>query len=220
MTLAEATAELARHTGAATALREHRLLSRAHAANEPQPPRGERPATPEHARPSADNLADASRRVALAERAIGQQEAAQRAVADADREEAACTTRAADAAAEAAREARYVVVLRGAPLAQLRKQISALPEMPHVRVTVPDDGDRLTIEGQTIRGEWVDALCLSTGERLRAGAEMRHAIRSAADAKLGTWASVPLPIDDRGTWTGEIDITGPVVEFHTEAATE
>ena len=215
MTLPEAIATLARLDTERDAFRRYEAAALAHAATKPTAPAGERPAPPSAERPTPQAVADARAAVTAAERAAGERAAAERALSAAIADEATTARKAVETAAEAARVTRYVGVLRAAPSEMLRAQLAALPEMPHVRVTVPDDSDRIVIEGQNTHGAWVDALSLSSGERVRAGAEFRHAIRVAADKRVGGWIGVPLPVDDRGQWSGALDIPGPVVELVT-----
>lgn len=215
MNLAEATATLARLDAARDAFRRYEAATLAHAAAKPSPPAGERPTPPTAERPTSQEVTAARATVSAAERAAGERAAAERALSAAIADETATARKAVETATEAARVARYVGVLRAAPSEMLRAQLAALPEMTHVRVTVPDDSDRIVIEGQNTHGAWVDALLLSSGERVRAGAEMRHAIRVAADKRVGGWIGVPLPVDDRGQWSGVLDIQGPVVELLT-----
>lgn len=218
VTLAEATATLARLDAARDAFRRYEAATLAHAASKPTAPTVERPTPPTAERPTSQAVADARAALSAAERAAGERAAAERALTAALADEATTARKATETATEAARVARYVGVLRAAPSEMLRGQLAALPEMPHVRVTVPDDGDRIVIEGQNTHGAWVDALTLSSGERVRAGAELRHAIRVAADKRVGGWIGVPLPVDDRGQWSGALDIPGPVVELVTVSA--
>ena len=216
MNLTEARAAVTAHEAAKADLARHEEAVRLHAARKPTSPAGPEPKSPAGERPTPEAVSAAKARIAAAERAKGARGAAERALADA--EEGLTTAEAAHtAAAERARVAgRLPAIVRAAPGVLLGRQLAALPEMPHVRVSV--DGEAIKVEGWSERGLWLDIASLSTGEQIRSWAELRAAIRHSAATKWPIWAQVPIPVDERGSWSGDLDAVGLRIEMVTGGA--
>lgn len=211
MNVAELEAKLAQHDAAYRAVSNHRAAKAQHERGKPRAPAGERPTEPQEARPAVTEVLAAREAVRAAERAQGAAEQAGKALAEAKTAEASSRAKSEAATEEARRVGRLPAIVRRAPGLLLERQLGALPASPFARVTATEDGT-LTVEGLSAEGAWVDAAKLSDGERVRAGAALQAAVRAAAAQNAGAaWGRVPVMVDNRQAWTGELQVAAPAV---------
>lgn len=215
MTIPEALASLAAHDEAQAARRAHEAAVRTWTAGKPPAPKGARPAAPEAPRPAPDAVTAARATADAARTADEVARRARAALADVEKRHAAAEADDAAAKAEAARCVALVDGVRSGPSTALRQQLAHLGDTGRFRLSVDPDGD-LDAEIVSEHGDLVPALDASGGERLAAGADFRIAVRRALVAGCKPAAGIPILLDARGDYSGDIPDAAPMVALVTE----
>ena len=209
MTLDHARATLATHSTALEARHRYEATVKAYHAGKPTPPKGERPAKPTIGLPTAEQVADAQRLRADAERAQGAAEANARALAVAQRDLTAALSALKDATAEAARVVKLVAATRQAPGIEAAKSLSAMGDMEGVEIEfVEERGPRDPYVRVGYRGIPFDLL--SGGQKVLVSLLMQIGMRRATGL-----AALQIVIDNCQDWTGDWPDAGPSIWLWT-----
>lgn len=206
MTLDQARATLAT---ALEARYRYEYTVRAYYEGKPTPPKGERPSAPTIGLPTAEQVADAQRLRADAERAQGAAEANARALAVAQRDLTAALSALKDATTEAARVIKLVAATRQAPGIEAAKSLSAMGDLEGVEIEF--------VEERTARDPYVRVGyrgipfdLLSGGQRVLVSLLMQIGMRRATGL-----AAIQIVVDNCQDWTGEWPDAGPSIWLWT-----
>ena len=209
MTLDLARATLATLTAALEARHRYEATVKAYHAGKPTAPKGERPAKPAIGLPTAEQVADAQRLRADAERAQGAAEANARALSVADRDLTAASKAAHLATVEAARVIKLVAATRQAPGIEAAKSLSAMGDLEGVEIEF--------VEERTARDPYVRVGyrgipfdLLSGGQKVIVSLLMQIGMRRAAGL-----AALQIVVDNCQDWTGEWPDAGPSIWLWT-----
>jgi hypothetical protein len=168
------------------------------------------PSAPTVERPSADALRAARDAVAARDRYTGALEMHARSVARLEAAVGEAVRASVAKMAEATKAAAWLAAVRAAP-GEVARRLAWLGSIGDgITVELPETGPAVVIR---IDGRpWRMA---SRGRLICADAHLRRAFSAA----LGV-PTLPIVIDDRQSWTGPIDIAGPVIELVTDPTAE